>query len=205
MARQRMAVGAAALATLFAACAPAAHAEVVTVRLATGLTAAPRISGPPRAWCPRVPKAPVIDGAAWRASPVMAMGTLAGKGRPGAGTEVRAVTDGEHLCVAFTLREPDTGKLRREVTNADGPVWGDDSVELFISPTADRKYYHLGVSAGGGWPYIYDDWDMSARRRGGQGLLGGGGRRALQHDGREGRAPRVAGQLQPHPLRRRWL
>jgi len=154
---------AAGLAALLTLSALAGRGEVVTVRLSTGLSAAPRISGPPRAWCPKAARPPVIDGklqdVAWRASPVLTMGTLTGRGRPGAATEVRALRDDENLYVAFKLVEPNTARLRRNVKNPDGPVWSDDSVELFISPTGDRRYYHLGVSAGGA---LYDSGGKGA-------------------------------------------
>ena len=40
-------------------------------------------------------------------------------------------------------------KLNRAVTAPDGPVWGDDSLEIFLSPTAGHDYFQFIVGRGG--------------------------------------------------------
>lgn len=100
--------------------------------------------------------APVIDGKvggdpAWEAAPPLTGFGLLGKGTPASQTtEVRVLAGPDTLYFAFTCREDRIGELVARVTQADGPVWEDDCVEVFLAPFADRaRYYHFLVNASG--------------------------------------------------------
>jgi len=98
---------------------------------------------------------PVLDGevlsdTAWTAAPAASGFTLLGK--PGVAatqaTEAKVLFDERNLYVAFVCREAQMDKVVSGVTTADGPVYNDDSVEVFLAPTADRTvYYHFVVNA----------------------------------------------------------
>jgi len=103
-----------------------------------------------------VNQAPQVDGrlndAAWqdapRAGPFF---TLGGAGeRPAAETFVQVVWTADRLFIAYRCAEPAMDKLLVSVTEADGPVYTDDSVETFLDPGATGSgYAHLAVNAGG--------------------------------------------------------
>jgi len=64
-------------------------------------------------------------------------------------TIVRLLYDNQNLYLAYKCLEPELDKLKVEVTERDGSVFGDDSVELFIDPIntdearVARKAFHI--------------------------------------------------------------
>lgn len=55
--------------------------------------------------------------------------------------------DSNNLYVAFKCEEPETNKIKESVVQRDGPTFYDDSVEIFVAPTANRTdYYHLSTN-----------------------------------------------------------
>lgn len=98
--------------------------------------------GLPVARAPLVAKAPVVDGAmddAYKLATPMAFKFLDGKAEaPKAVTTAYAVCTADTLFVFFQCAAPNTPKLVANVTEHDGHVWEDESVELFLDP-ANRR------------------------------------------------------------------
>jgi uncharacterized lipoprotein YddW (UPF0748 family) len=62
-------------------------------------------------------------------------------------TTVYVLSDREALYMAFVCEEPKVKLLREQIGEADGPVFFDDSVEIFLDPTGSLKaYYHLALN-----------------------------------------------------------
>ncbi|MGB2824732.1 MAG: sugar-binding protein, partial [Phycisphaerae bacterium] len=90
-----------------------------------------------------------LDDEAWKASPPCHLArTLDGSGSAPQPTEVRLLRDDRTLYVAFRCTEPLLDKLVASRRGHDGPIWEDDSIEMFLGP-AGGAYYHLGVNAVG--------------------------------------------------------
>ena len=71
---------------------------------------------------------------------------LDGKTTPTHPTEARLYHDGKHLYVAFRCRQPNLPVV--EVTQRDGEVYRDDSVEVFLDPgCTGRRYTHVLLNA----------------------------------------------------------
>jgi hypothetical protein len=71
-------------------------------------------------------------------------------------TRFKVVYDDSALFVAVECDEPNVDKLRAEVTEHDGMVWGDDCVEIFFDPAGEGRYYHhFVINSKGAW---YDDY-----------------------------------------------
>jgi hypothetical protein len=148
-----------------------AAGDVVTRRLGTGLPPSPSRGRLPEAWVAPAKKAPRIDGKlddpAWSETRPVVLGKLESHGEASPETEARLVHKDGVLFVGVRLAEPNVGAMKRTVTDADGPAYRDDSVELFLSPHPSRAYYQMIVSATGA---IYDrhghgnpsHWDSGA-------------------------------------------
>lgn len=62
-------------------------------------------------------------------------------------TEIAAAWDEENLYIAFRAKDPSPERMKATITERDGPVFYDDSVEVFIDPGRTRSfYYHLAVN-----------------------------------------------------------
>lgn len=58
--------------------------------------------------------------------------------------------DKDNLYIAFKCNETNMPFIKTEVTQTDGEVWNDDSVEIFIDTDLDRKtYYQIIVNSAG--------------------------------------------------------
>ena len=101
-----------------------------------------------------VAKAPKIDGklddGAWSiAKPVLEFRTNKDK-------EVTAKTEAffayakDNLYIAFKCNEPNIKDIKTAVKDHDGPVWEDDSVEVFIDTNLDRKTYYQIIANSAG-------------------------------------------------------
>ncbi len=121
------------------------EAAVVTKRLGTGLPPSSAGSEGSQAWAAPVEEAPTIDGRldekAWDATRPVVLGKLERYGEASPRTEARFLRKGGTLYVGVRMSEPNIEKLKRTVTQHDGPVWEDDSVELFLQPRHDGDYY----------------------------------------------------------------
>ena len=100
-----------------------------------------------------VEKPPPIDGVGeagvWAKCPELALGECTTE-KPGPmKTTARVLFDATRLYVAFACAESDTGSLVQTVAERDGPVWRDDSVELFVTGDIRRGYYHFAVNPRG--------------------------------------------------------
>jgi hypothetical protein len=74
-------------------------------------------------------------------------------------TTVLACADREALYFGFICQEPATDQLRAGATERDGPLWHDDSVELFLDTNLDRRtYYQIIVNSRG----VFFDQDTGA-------------------------------------------
>ena len=136
------------------------QAAVATKRLGTGLTGTATDDGLPQAWVAPVDVAPVIDGQlddeTWsHAKPIM-LGKLLERGAVHPKSQAWLVRTDETLYVGMRLAEPNIAGMQRSVSKADGPLYQDDSVELFLSPNPDRGYYQFVIGATGA---VYDRKD----------------------------------------------
>lgn len=77
------------------------------------------------------------------------------------GATVKVLRDDATLFIGFTCPEPAMADLKATVTDRDGRIYDDDSVELFLAPNAmGMPYYHFIVGAAGG------AWDDRSGSRG---------------------------------------
>ncbi len=69
-------------------------------------------------------------------------------------TEVRIAIHEKKLCISVRSIEPRPAAIKREIKTRDGPVWQDDSIEIFLEPEPGKGYYyHVAFNAAG---VIYD-------------------------------------------------
>jgi len=67
-----------------------------------------------------------------------------------AATEVRLLTDDNAVYVGIRCEEPLRAQLQDALIPRDGAVWGQDCVEVFLSPTGQKTaFYHFMVGASG--------------------------------------------------------
>lgn len=85
-------------------------------------------------------------------------------------TSVGVCQDGSNLYFLVSAKEPQIGKMKMEGFR-DGPVWGDDGIELFLyPPSLDNRYYHIAVNPRGD---VYDaqcpgneaGWDLGVEAK----------------------------------------
>lgn len=148
------------------------QAAVVTKRLGTGLPPSRSTGRLPEAWVAPAKQAPKIDGRlddeAWSLTRPVVLGKLQSYGETSPRTEARLIHKDGVLYVGVELAEPNVEKIKRTVKELDGPAYGDDSIELFLSPDPSRGYFQVIVSASGA---IYDrhghgnpaDWNSGAK------------------------------------------
>lgn len=98
--------------------------------------------------CPKITKAPVIDGKlddeAWKIAPAVRL-SLADTGKPATKrTIARMCWDDENLYISFDCDDED---LWNDYKERDDPVYNEEVVEAFLSPECDLKhYYEINVS-----------------------------------------------------------
>ena len=130
-----------------------AHAAAVTMRLSTGLPPSGSAGVLPQTWVAPAGQAPQIDGKldeeAWDSARAVVLGKLQTRGKTSPRTEARLLHKDKVLYVGIVLGEPNLGKLKRTVAEDDGPLYQDDSVELFISPDPSQGYYQFILGASG--------------------------------------------------------
>lgn len=75
---------------------------------------------------------------------------LKNRGVPTQATEVRLGYDAANLYVIFRCSEASMDRLTANVTERDGPVWRDDSVEVILDPALDgRTFFHMVSNSSG--------------------------------------------------------
>ena len=92
-----------------------------------------------------------LDDTAWATTaPFSAFFTPRGDRETSFPTQVQSTYDANNLYLAFRCQEPNLAGLVTKVSSRDGPVWQDDSVEIFIDTNLDRKtYYQFAFNAKG--------------------------------------------------------
>jgi len=90
----------------------------------------------------------LLDESCWRQAPVSAAFRQADGKPAAAGASVRICHDRQRLYFGIVCEEPNVDRLRREVATDNGPVWSDDSIELFIAPDIRFRnaYRHLAFN-----------------------------------------------------------
>jgi len=104
--------------------------------------------------CLRAPQEPRIDGViagdpAWQAVP----GVTGFRALGGDFAHVRQTTawmcwTPDAVCIAMLCEEPDAAGLKPSAKDG-GWTWGEDSVEIFLTPLSGGQTYQFGVTAGG--------------------------------------------------------
>lgn len=101
----------------------------------------------------RIDAAPRIDGnlddACWSAAlPVKDFTLLNAGGMAKEGTIAYVVYDDVNLYVAFKCLSSKMDRIVRDAKKRDAPVWKDDSVEVFLSLSGDKKtFFHFVVNS----------------------------------------------------------
>lgn len=108
---------------------------------------------------PRINSAIIVDGkldeGAWQTAETAALGRTTDGSHAKVGATVKVFHDGSTLYIGFSCPEPAMADLSATVTDRDGRVYDDDSVEVFLAPNAiGMPYYHFVVGAAGG---VWDD------------------------------------------------
>ncbi|MFH1569416.1 MAG: sugar-binding protein, partial [Gemmatimonadota bacterium] len=97
--------------------------------------------------------------AAWSGGFVSASDAAAAAGAPrpaAVQTRFKVLYDADALYVAVECDEPSLDQLRARYTAQDQEVYADDSVELFLDPAGEGRYYHqFVVNSNGAW---YDSY-----------------------------------------------
>ncbi len=124
----------------------------------------------PTATAYRTERPPKMDGTlddpAWaNAAPAGNWLECFGTGKAMLSTEARVLYDDERLYLGFEAWDLPDYKVVQTCTARDGSPYMDDSVEAFLQPDGQDKYYHLVANT---VPVLYDairqskDWDSGA-------------------------------------------
>ncbi len=143
---------AAAMTAVAVTAAPAASAQNKReLEQAAFVIAVPRLEGfdhPP----------PAIAAAPWtRAACLTGLVEADGRLRGSERTWVHLFYDAKQLWVAFRCDGRGRGALRQAITERDGKVWRDDSIEIMLDPAnTGERYYHCIVNSIGA---VFDQYD----------------------------------------------
>ena len=124
----------------------------------------------------RTGQAPTVDGklddACWAQAAVAGEFVLwGGKGYAAEQTDARVLWDDSNLYIGMRCFDSDVTSLKKTVTERDGPVCGDDCIELFFIPPDNpilakapkaARYFHIAVNALG---TRWDEIGMEAPQR----------------------------------------
>ncbi len=108
----------------------------------------------PEVEVPRVSSAPVIDSKLddpmWDQAVRISLLYNNVGGSAGQPTEAFLASDEQNIYIGFQCFEPHMDELKTTVTEHDGPVFNDDSVEVFLQPRKDSgDYYHFALNTSG--------------------------------------------------------
>lgn len=112
-----------------------------------------RFYTPPIISVPRVASGPRLDGIIepneWAGAATLSPFVLVGgRALPSYPTTVFVMYDSHSLYIAAIMGDPKVATLKADVVERDGPVWEDDSLQLFFDTDDERKtYIHLAVNA----------------------------------------------------------
>lgn len=112
-----------------------------------------RFYTPPIVSVPRVASGPRLDGIIepdeWAGAATLSPFVLVGgRALPSYPTSVFVMYDSHNLYIAAIMGDPKVANLKADVVERDGPVWEDDSLQLFFDTDDQRKtYIHLAVNA----------------------------------------------------------
>ncbi len=137
----------------FAETAPAPHrSTLVSDFTSTTEPATYSHPHPRRIQAPFITQSPLIDGqineniwqeTEWQEGFLL----ITGEGPASEHTEITAAWDEGNLYIAFRAEDPSPATMKATISGRDGPVFYDDSVEVFIDPGRTRSfYYHLAVN-----------------------------------------------------------
>jgi hypothetical protein len=106
-----------------------------------------------------------LDDAAWSGAATLKLDHTNMGGPAPVQTTARVMRDATNLYIGVTCAEPKMGEIKTGVTERDGPVYNDDSVEVFLNPDGrELPYYHFIVDAGGAvWDALTGDSRWNAR------------------------------------------
>ncbi len=107
---------------------------------------------PVPAKCLRTAVVPRIDGKldddCWKTAKPIDNFTVLGKATPSqVDTKVRMLYNGTKVYFAIWCPEPKMDTIKADTTQRDGPVYNEDSVELFFDPDQDGNYIQLCVNS----------------------------------------------------------
>lgn len=148
--------------------------NTIMIGIACALLAIPSFAGEvalPEINVPRMQVPPAIDGKIdsneWaNAAEIHGfVDYLAGEKKLAHQTICRVGRGSDSLYVAFECKDDNTGNRLRSVTQRDGHISQDDSIEVFLSTTSNAKtYYHFCVDVNGtqydacGWDSVWDGY-----------------------------------------------
>jgi len=103
---------------------------------------------------PRTTVTPVIDGdiddSAWQNAARAQLDYINTGAPAGIQTSFYLTYDDSRIYIAFRCMEPEIDKIKAGTSKRDGPVFYDDSVEVFMRPSeATKNYYHLAANTEG--------------------------------------------------------
>lgn len=122
------------------------------VRGAVEVKVLDKLFGPPNLIVPSVQTPQKIDGLLddkeWKSAPKASMVLNNGRGKPERPTYLRLLSDPRSLYIAVYCEESRMEALRASVTETDGPLWTDDSVEFFFDPGHKENfdYSHIIIN-----------------------------------------------------------
>ncbi len=100
-----------------------------------------------------VARGPKIDGTVksplWAKCPALTPGDVQSQQVGQLKTTAHVLLDKENLYVAWVCQEKDTDSLVAGVTDRDGNLWNDDSVELFVNANPQYGFCHFIVNSKG--------------------------------------------------------
>jgi hypothetical protein len=100
-----------------------------------------------------VEKGPAVDGTLndplWKKCPPIELGEATSSKPAFLRTTARVLFGPTHLYLAVECEEPDTEGMTAKVTERDGSVWGDDSIELFVTGDPRERYYQFIFNSAG--------------------------------------------------------
>jgi len=88
-----------------------------------------------------------LDDAAWRSATAVKL-SYTNTGAPAqVDTTAYLTWDESNLYIAFECNEPEVEKIKAKAAVRDEPTFYDDSVEIFIDPTGNRRsYFHISTN-----------------------------------------------------------
>jgi len=110
-----------------------------------------------------VEKGPALDGTmkgpVWEKCPPWPLGACTSENPQKYKTWARVLFDPTHVTVGVCCEEPDTDGLVMNVTQRDGELWQDDSVEIFLRADPERPYCQFVINPRG---TLFDARDRQA-------------------------------------------